>query len=382
MRVLVVLAVVQLFHEARGGVAEVDRDWLRERGVDVCFDRAVGRVDGVRFGCEGKIDDGLREGEVTFRATEKMHGIAGGEAEVQGFRSGEADVFYGHTDDAAGTVHGVFASFQHAAQPVESGVWVTVADALVQGGDDVVVLLTLFVVEEHAALHGLCSERLSDDGFTAACGEVCCDLQGVECGAGVAAGVGSDSFHCGFFCRNAGSAKTADGICEGAVEQSDYVGFGERDEGVDAATGEERGVDLKGGILCGGADEAYGASLNIGQEGVLLGLVEAMDLVYEEDGAGAEAGEFFGFDHDLFDLFDAAEDSGEFNEAGLGSLRDDFGEGGFADAGRTPEDHGGRVITLNGQAEWLARGKEVLLAGVLLNGAGAHFFSEWRLRGV
>ena len=91
-----------------------------------------------------------------------MHGVAGGEAEVEGFGGGEADVFDGHADDAAGDVHGVFAGLEHAAEPVEGGVGVGVADALVQGGDDVVVLLALLVVEQDAALQGFGGEGLGE----------------------------------------------------------------------------------------------------------------------------------------------------------------------------------------------------------------------------
>ena len=83
-----------------------------------------------------------------------MHGVACGEAEVEGFGGGEADVFDGHADDAAGDVHGVFAGGEHAAQPVEGGVGVGVADGFVQRGDDVVVLLAFLVVEQDALLEG------------------------------------------------------------------------------------------------------------------------------------------------------------------------------------------------------------------------------------
>ena len=63
-------------------------------------------------------------------------------------------------------------------------------------------------------------------------------------------------------------------------------------QGVDAAAGEQGGDDLEGRIFGGRADEADGAVLDVGQEGVLLGFVEAMDLVDEEDGARAEVRAF------------------------------------------------------------------------------------------
>ncbi len=147
-------------------------------------------------------------------------------------------------------------------------------------------------------------------------------------------------------------------------------------EGVDAAAGEERGVDFEGGIFGGGADKADGAALDVGQEGVLLGLVEAMDLVDEEDGARAEAGGFFGLDHDLLDLLDAGEDGGELDEGGSGELGDDLGEGGFADAGGPQKIMEVGSSLLDGEAEGFAGAEEVILAGVLGEGAGAHALGE------
>ena len=78
------------------------------------------------------------------------------------------------------------------------------------------------------------------------------------------------------------------------LKEGDDLRFGERLQGVDAAAGEQRGVEFEGGVLGGGADQADGAALDVGQEGVLLRLVEAMDLVDEEDGARAEAGGLLG----------------------------------------------------------------------------------------
>ena len=118
------------------------------------------------------------------------------------------------------------------------------------------------------------------------------------------------------------------------------------------------------------------AALDVGQESVLLGFVEAVDFVDEEDGARAEGRGFFGVDHDLLDFFDAGEDGGEFDEAGAGLFGDDFGEGGLADAGRAPEDDRGGIVALDQHAERLAGPEEMLLAGELVEGAGAHALGE------
>jgi hypothetical protein len=165
-------------------------------------------------------------------------------------------------------------------------------------------------------------------------------------------------------------------IVKGALEEGEDFVFGEGVEGVDAAAGEQGGDDLERGVLSGGSDEADGAVFDVGQEGVLLGLVEAVDLIDEEDGAGAEFRRFFGVDHDLLDLLDAGEHGGELDEAGAGDVGDDAGEGGLADSGRSPEDHRGRVVALDLNAERLAGGEEMLLADVLVEVARAHAVGE------
>ncbi len=170
-------------------------------------------------------------------------------------------------------------------------------------------------------------------------------------------------------------------VGERATEQRDEFVFGERLEGVDAAAGEQRGDDLEGGILGGGADEPDGAALDVGKEGVLLRLVEAMDLVDEEDGARAVVRGFFRVDHDLLDLLDAGEDGGELDEGGVRGLGDDLGEGGFADAGRSPEDHGGGVVRFDLHAQRLAGPDEVLLADVFVERAGPHALGQRARRG-
>ena len=76
----------------------------------------------------------------------------------------------------------------------------------------------------------------------------------------------------------------------GAAERRDRAGradllLGERAQGHHPAAREERGVHLEGGVLGGGADERHRALLHVRQERVLLRLVEAVDLVDEQDGA-------------------------------------------------------------------------------------------------
>ena len=171
------------------------------------------------------------------------------------------------------------------------------------------------------------------------------------------------------------------------MEELQDVCGGEGLEGVDAAAGEEGGVELEGGVFCGGADEADGAALDVGEEGVLLGFVEAVDFIDEEDGSTESAGWMGGRWEArsasamtaLISFMPERTAENSMKEA-LVRCGDDFGEGGFADAGWAPEDDGGGCLAgLDGEAEGLAGGEEVLLAGVVGEGAGAHALGEWGL---
>ncbi len=171
-------------------------------------------------------------------------------------------------------------------------------------------------------------------------------------------------------------AEAAVGVGERALEEGDDLGVGELLQRVDAAAGEQRRIDFERGILGGGADEADGSALDPWQEGILLGAVEAVNLIDEEDGAGAPGGGFFRVGHDLLDFFYAGEDGGEFDEGGFGGFGDDFGEGGFADAGRAPEDHRRGVVAIDLDAERFAGAEEMLLAEELVERVGAHALGE------
>ena len=100
--------------------------------------------------------------------------------------------------------------------------------------------------------------------------------------------------------------------------------------------------------------------------------VEAMDLVDEDDGAGAVLAGAFGVGHHLLDLLDPGQDGGELDEFGLGDFGDDLGQSGFADAGRPPEDDRTDVVALDLHAQRLARRKDVLLPDELIEGARPH----------
>ena len=73
-------------------------------------------------------------------------------------------------------------------------------------------------------------------------------------------------------------------VCHGAVDDGlDFLRC-EALQGEDPAAGEQGRDNLEGRVFGGGADEGNGSVLDVGENDVLLGLVEAVDFVHEQDG--------------------------------------------------------------------------------------------------
>src|SRR6267378_6404035 len=160
------------------------------------------------------------------------------------------------------------------------------------------------------------------------------------------------------------------------MEEFDDLRGGVGFEDVDLGAGEEGGDDFEGGIFGGGADEENVAGFDVREEGVLLGFVEAMDFVDEDDGAKAGAGFVLGFGHDFFYFFYAAGDSAEGDEFAFGEAGDEARDSGFAAAGRAPEEHRGEVVGFDLNAEGFAGAEEFFLADEFVEGAGTHALGE------
>ena len=111
----------------------------------------------------------------------------------------------------------------------------------------------------------------------------------------------------------------------------------------------------------------------MGQEGVLLGLVEAVDLVDEEDRSPARPLELLpGLFDDLPDLLDPGEHRRKGDEVGLRLAGDDLGQGGLAGARRPPEDHGKEAVLLDGLAQQPSLFQDVGLTHIFLEGFRPH----------
>ena len=161
-------------------------------------------------------------------------------------------------------------------------------------------------------------------------------------------------------------------VSQRPLEQQDDLFFGQRLENVNPAAGEQRRYDLEGGIFRGRADQADVALLHVRQESILLRLIEAVNLVDENDGARAVLPRPLGVGHHLLDFLDPSEDGGELDELRLGHVRDDLRQRGFARARRAPENQRARIVALDLRVQRLARSDEVLLPDKFVQRARTH----------
>jgi hypothetical protein len=162
-------------------------------------------------------------------------------------------------------------------------------------------------------------------------------------------------------------------IFEGTFQDGQYLFFAEAVEGEDAAAGEKGGVDLEAGVFGRGSYEGDDAALDMGQDGILLGFVEAVDFVDEQDGAlFGELAQFASIFHYFAQVGDARGDGAERDEVSMGLAGNYFGEGGFSAAGWSPEDDGGNTVLFDAAAQGASRCQEMSLADDLVECARAY----------
>ncbi len=292
------------------------------------------------LGRERAVDDRLGQVDAALGHADEVDRLGGGHGHLEGGRVGHADVFRGEDDDPAGDEARVLPRLDHAGQVVEGGVGVGAAHALDEGADDVVVLVALAVVADGGLVDGLLHHLDGD-----VVGQQGGGLQVGQRAPGVSpASRTSCSFASG--CRTAAplrprssvtarsrTAATSSSVSDSRVSSSERDSSGEMTE--------------KNGFSRGRADEGDPAVLHGREQRVLLGLVEAVDLVDEQDGlppghAQLAAGALDG----RTDVLDPGRDGRDLDEPALGHVGDDVGQRGLAGARRPPQEqrHGGLAL--------------------------------------
>ena len=144
------------------------------------------------------------------------------------------------------------------------------------------------------------------------------------------------------------------------------------------ATTDQRAVDREERILRRCTNENHDAVLDVRQQDVLLGLVEAVDLVDEQQRlVAAHAQSVAGCVEHFAQILHAAGDGAQLDELRPAGLRQQMGERRLAGARRTVEQDRAQPIGREQSAEQLAFAEEVLLAGELLERSGPHPRGKW-----
>ncbi len=155
MGVLVALAVVQLLHQLRRRVAKVQGDGFGGHGAHIALGGQAGAVQGVRLGRHRQVHDRVGQMHIALRHSQKMARLVGGDGDLQGLGIGHPDILAGKAHQPPGDVQRILAAVQHPREPVDRRVGVAVAHGFMEGGDEVVMLLAVLVVEQGAPVHAL-----------------------------------------------------------------------------------------------------------------------------------------------------------------------------------------------------------------------------------
>ena len=382
VRVLVADAAVQLAAGLVVGVLQVG--WDRE--VAGVLDLLHGLEDrggaGVRLRCRGDVGRGLGQDDLGFRHADTFHSqeSVGRNHRCHGVCI--AHVLRGADHDAAGDELDVLARGEHAGQVVNGGVRVGAAHGLDEGAHGVVVVIAVLVVTHGALLDALGGDV---DGDVNAAVRVTVggenrELDGIERRAGVAVCSIREEFTCVVVDPGVEGADAFPRVREGTVDEGRDVLAGERLQLEDAGAGDQRAVDLEVRVLGGRADEDHGAVLDEREEVVLLRLVEAVDLVDEEDGLPAVAAVvLLRAGDDLLEVLLSGDGRVHLLEVGLRGVRDDLREGRLAGARRAVKDEGAELVGPDRAVEQGARGDDLLLADDFVEGLRAHAGGQRRV---
>ena len=206
--------------------------------------------------------------------------VRGRDGDQQRLRVGVADVLGGEDDHPPGDEPRVLAALEHRREVVERRVGVRAARRLDPGRDVVVVLVAGLVVEDRLALHRVLGVGDRDRPAVAARRGLARELERVERRPRVAARARGEEGDRVVVDRRRRRTRRASSARRSSPSTSAAL---ERVQLVDLGAGEQRRVDLEVRVLRRRADERDQPLLDRRQQRVLLRLVEAVDLVEEED---------------------------------------------------------------------------------------------------
>jgi hypothetical protein len=231
--------------------------------------------------------------------------------------------------------------------------------------------LAVLVVDRHAAVEQLGEAGGIERGVDA---DALQGLDLIEQEAPVAVGRGDE--------RGAGILGEGQGLFGegfGAGDQFAKRGFVEAAQDEHLRAREQSSVERETGILGRGADESDGAVLDIWQETILLGAIEAVDLIDEQQCALAGAGGVARGGEGGLEIGDAGENRRDRREAHADRIGQQAGERRLAGAGRSPEDHRGEAPGGDHAADRAIRAGQMILTDDLGERARPQTIGEGRI---
>ena len=312
----------------------------------------------------------LGQGEFTLRRAEVLVGLPGGVGQDKRHGIRRADILHGGPDQPAGDEERLLTALEHAGEPVQGGVGIGAPYRLVKGGDEVVVPLAVLVVGRAALLQqapegggvegrgGAHAEKRLGKGQQIAAIPI---RQGDQGGTG----------------RPRQRKRPAlSGL--GAAQEGLLSGFVQPPQDEDLASGQEGPIQLERRVLRSRPDQGDHPLLHPGQEAVLLGPVETVNLIHEQEGGLSRLAPKPGLLEGLLQVRDAGEDGGDLLELVAGRLGQQPGDGGLADPGRAPEHHGGQPATGRHPPDRPLGRQEVVLACDLAERTGPQALRQRR----
>ncbi len=148
----------------------------------------------------------------------------------------------------------------------------------------------------------------------------------------------------------------------GALEQGFERGVVEPAQHKHLRARQQRTDQLEGRVFGRCADQDHRAVFDIGQESVLLGAVEAVDLVDEQQRAVPHLAPLLGRLEHLAQIGDAGKHRRQRLEGEIRTLRQEARDRRLAAAGRPPQDHRGKRAARDHVADRTLRPDQMILA--------------------
>lgn len=358
---------------------------LRHRSRPKTFHRILRlriRIDhSAALGRARQIHRELRERQRCFRQAHELERLQCGGGLHQRLGIGQAYVFAGEDDHAPQGCARRFACFEQTRKIVHCRIGIAVAHGFDECAEQGKMCLACFIVRQEAFLRGHAGIIDGDVVAPLAAGEMGCGLERAQRPARIpmaVAGDGGEHIACGSAVQD---AQARGGVIEGAAQQSRKLFGGKSAQAHHPAARQQRGVDLVGGVLSGGAQKRQQARLHVRQQGILLAAVEAVNLIDEQPGGTPLVGAFLArFVGHLSDVFDARAYRRQHGQGHLVRGGEGVGDGRFARARWSVEDDAHRSLCGHQPAQHAALAQQLLMAHHGIEGRGPHALGERLVR--